>query len=715
MSTTIVRGTNNKPAASAALSDCLANQNDFDGELFIGYPIIRTAAGRHLIDALFVSIETGIVVFDLIEGPSLGQSYRDRQDDSANKIEAHLKSHPELVRRRDLRIPIHTLSFAPADTPSTARPDPDYPLANSASLLQRLRDFRWNARSPHVYQSALSVIECTSTIRKNAAKRDVEHPHSRGAKLKHLEDSIATLDADQNKAVIETVDGVQRIRGLAGSGKTIVLALKAAYLHAQHPDWRIAITFNTRSLKDHFRRLIERFCLHQIGEEPDWDHLRILDAWGAPGGSERDGVYYEFCRTHGLDYFDFGAAKRTFASGREFADVCRHALQQAHNTNSIYDAILVDEAQDFAPDFLRLCYAMVHDPKRLIYAYDELQNLTENSVPPPEAIFGADTTGAPNVRLDGPRDIILEKCYRNSRPVLVTAHALGFGVYRKPREPNGLGLVQMFDHPNLWEEIGYECIAGALRPGSPVTLRRPESTSPRFLEDHSKPDDLIQFMSFDNRREQTEWLTEAIRTNLERDELRHDDIIVVNPDPLTTRKEVAPIRSRLLQIGINSHVAGVNTPADTFFQADRDSVTFTGIHRAKGNEAGMVYIINAQDCHSAALNLASIRNRLFTALTRSKGWIRVLGIGSGMMSLKEEYKELRAHGHELTFTYPTEEQLEHLRIVHRDMSKQELDRLRARERTVRDWVDDLESGNVNIEDFDDAIIERLKKHIANLD
>ena len=58
---------------------------------------------------------------------------------------------------------------------------------------------------------------------------------SQGAKLKQLENSIATLDNLQSKAVIETVDGVQRIRGLAGSGKTIVLALKAAYLHAQHP------------------------------------------------------------------------------------------------------------------------------------------------------------------------------------------------------------------------------------------------------------------------------------------------------------------------------------------------------------------------------------------------------------------------------------------------------------------------------------------------
>ena len=38
---------------------------------------------------------------------------------------------------------------------------------------------------------------------------------------------IRSPDMLQSKAVIETVDGVQRIRGLAGSGKTIVLALKA--------------------------------------------------------------------------------------------------------------------------------------------------------------------------------------------------------------------------------------------------------------------------------------------------------------------------------------------------------------------------------------------------------------------------------------------------------------------------------------------------------
>ena len=51
----------------------------------------------------------------------------------------------------------------------------------------------------------------------------------------------------------------------AGSGKTIVLALKVAYLHAHHPDWTIAVTFNTRSLKGQFERLINLNSEVEVG------------------------------------------------------------------------------------------------------------------------------------------------------------------------------------------------------------------------------------------------------------------------------------------------------------------------------------------------------------------------------------------------------------------------------------------------------------------
>ena len=716
LSITVVRGTNDKRAASHALTERLARPDlpgePFSGELFIGYPIIRTSNGGYAIDALLISSETGIVVFDLIEGTSVDQDYRNRQDDSANKLEAHLKSHPELMNRRHLLIPIHTLSFAPVVTAAIGGGD-DYPIANDTNLIDHLRLLRWTDHSSEVYSSALAIIQSTTTIRKNRTRREIKEEGSRGEKLKRLEDEIATLDPVQSRAVIETVNGVQRIRGLAGSGKTIVLALKAAYLHAQHPDWRIAVTFYTRSLRGHFRSLIERFSLHQTGEEPDWGYLRIINAWGSPGRAERDGVYYEFCRTHDVDYFDFSAARRKFGNGHEFSLACKFAIEQAAHPKAIYDVILVDEAQDFSHHFLRLCHAMLDDNKRLIYAYDELQNLSEASLPPPKEIFDTPNSDAHIASDVTNNDIILEKCYRNSRPLLATAHALGFGIYRKPTDQGGIGLVQMFDHASLWEDIGYEREGGELRPGCSVVLSRPERTSPRFLEDHSDVDDLIQFRCFENSGEQADWLIREIKKNIDADELRHDDIIVVNPDPLTTRREVGPIRSRLLEMGVDCHVAGVDTEADTFFRIGDQSVTFTGIFRAKGNEAGMVYVINAQDCHAAARNLATIRNRLFTAITRSKAWIRVLGIGEGMERLIDEYRELKSRAFKLAFTYPTKEQRERLRIIHRDLSVQEERRLRDRESMVRELVRDLKSGDASIEDFDRSLISELKKHVGS--
>lgn len=107
-------------------------------------------------------------------------------------------------------------------------------------------------------------------------------------------------------------------------------------------------------------------------------------------------------------------------------------------------------------------------------------------------------------------------------------------------------------------------------------------------------------------------------------------------------------------------------------------MTFTGIYRAKGNEAGMVYVINAQDCNSSGVGLASLRNRLFTAITRSKAWVRIIGHGPQMRSLIDEFECLKRHIFMLDFNYPNDNLLSKLRIVHRDLSPQEKQRLEKR-------------------------------------
>jgi superfamily I DNA and RNA helicase len=568
--TNVIWGTTRKPVSSQQLAEYIQNNKpDLDGELYIGYPIIAAPEGAYPIDALLISREKGLVIFSLVEGTRL-DDYDAAQDESANRLETKLRGYRELMQGRKLLAAPEVITFAPA-AQIAGREVPGYPLCNTESIGAAIDEITWD--HPELLESALSVIQSISTIRKGKRRRDIQKPDSRGAKLKSLEDSIANLDNIQGRAVIETVEGVQRVRGLAGSGKTIVLALKAAYLHTQHPEWRIAVTFNTRSLKEQFRRLINTFVIEQAGEEPVWSNISILNAWGAPGAPERSGLYYQFAKAHGLEYTDFQAARRKYSYDGAFAGVCSEALMATATKKEkhLYDVILIDEAQDFSPPFLQMCYSMLSEKKRLVYAYDELQSLTESSLPPPEELFGKKADGTPRVIFNAPapgqaqQDIILEKCYRNSRPVLATAHALGFGIYRTPDEKTGTGLIQMFDQSKLWLDVGYRVEAGALEDGHDVTLSRPPETSPTFLESHSDVDDLIQFVNFETKEQQAKWLADQIQKNLKEDELDADDIIVINPDPLSTRAEVGKPRRLLFEMDIETHLAGVDVSADVFF------------------------------------------------------------------------------------------------------------------------------------------------------
>ena len=700
----IIMGATNKPLASEKLKEYFQNNNQFQGELYIGYPIIGTVEGAYSIDALWISRDKGLIIFNLIENKNI-DNYQNIQDDCANKVEAKLRGYKELMNKRKLCVDINVITFAPF-IETLKDLSEDYPLCNNENIDEIIQ--KLNSENSDYYNKLISALQNVSTIRKGKKRREISDTSSKGAKLQALEDSIANLDNRQSRAVIETVRGVQRIRGLAGSGKTIVLALKAAYLHAQHPEWKIAITFNTRSLKGQLKQLINTFYIEQTKEEPNWEKLQIIHAWGSSGGGQNNGIYYTFCSLNNVPYFDYITARNMYGIKDPFGEICEKALSEVKNTIvETFDVILVDEAQDFSPSFLRMCYEMVKSPKRLVYAYDELQNLRMQSLPSPEKIFGNLENGTPKVKFgiskegEPQQDIILEKCYRNSRPTLVTAHALGFGIYSE------FGLIQMFEQNSLWTDIGYEIDQGELEDGQHVVLKRTSESSPKFLEDHSDIDDLIQFKSFETKEEQDLWVAEQIKINLTQDELRSDDIIIINPDPLTTKKAVGPIRSRLFEQGINSHTAGVDTTPDVFFSQNDDSIAFSGIYRAKGNEAAMVYIVNTESCYNSMHNLAKIRNQLFTAITRSKAWVRILGVGENMRKLIQEYSKVKQHDFTLDFIYPTKSERERLNIVNRDISNEEQKEIIKSKKNMDNLIKALENNKIFIDDLDENQIENL--------
>ena len=123
---------------------------------------------------------------------------------------------------------------------------------------------------------------------------------------------------------------------------------------------------------------------------------------------------------------------------------------------------LIDEAQDLPPTFFRVLPPPAESPKQDPSGpYDELQNLSEASIekrPAPD-LFGRELTltNSPGSPLN--KDIILAVCYRNTPWALTLAHALGFGLFRES------GIVQHFDDPSLWTDIGYMVENGNLAAG----------------------------------------------------------------------------------------------------------------------------------------------------------------------------------------------------------------------------------------------------------
>lgn len=144
--------------------------------------------------------------------------------------------------------------------------------------------------------------------------------------------------------------------------------------------------------------------------------------------------------------------------------------------------------------------------------------------------------------------------------------------------------------------------------------------------------------------------------------------MIIHPDPKITKSYVSHIRVKLMEKGIKSHIVGVQTTPDDFsggFYCNLSDL------QSKGNEAAIVYLINADLC-ARGINLSRKRNIIFTAMTRSKAWVRVSGIGDDMDLLIQEFNSVKERNFQLEFTYPDKSQRKNMRIIHRDMTQNEL-------------------------------------------
>lgn len=668
-----------------------------EGTMYIGYPVFNTGVTQQKVDVLYTSLEYGLIVFDFQhfsqDVQSILEDVREHQDNLFTALAAKIMLYPPLRHRRTLAVSPQLISVHQTHTNL-------YEDNTLICTFEKIKNFlvSGDLLTAEYYRHLNAFIQNSTSLRPKKQRADVKLQNSYGAILKTIEKQVANLDPDQKKAGIESCDGPQRIRGLAGSGKTIVIAQKAALLHYNHPNWRIIITFFTQSLYQQFYNLIRKFYYNLCNDEPDWTKLRVMHSWGS---SKKSGVYYEICNAMKLPDQNLNQARIRYGFQNEFNGVCKELLK-SKNIPQLYDVSIVDEAQDSPQPFFEIIYHATTEPKRIIYAYDELQSLSNLRMYPPETLFGLDSNGNARVQLNNQpnrpkQDIVLPVCYRNPPWILSTALALGFGVHRVD------GIVQMFKDFKSWSDVGYESDSD-IDYGNPVNIERNKESSPAFFKELIDVETSLIFRSFKNREEEIYWILEQIVKSLKSEELDPDDILIIVANPQEVGKVFRSIKKIFSSKDITVHSPGIDNVARSTFNLT-GSIVVSNVYRAKGNEAPMVFLMGAEYCaisDSAEKEFSTIyqgRNFLFTALTRSKAWARVTGIGDDMENLNSEFLKVKKDNFRIKFTYPTKVELDKIHTLHEDIENQRLDRSEIIRR--------LDSGEITWEELPNKLKKKL--------
>ncbi len=525
------------------------------------------------------------------------------------------------------------------------------------------------------WEDLLLVLTGQSTFKKDNSNKKIDKKIKSGVKALIKED-LYEVDMQQEVIGKTIPPGAQRIRGIAGSGKTVLIAQKAAHMHLKHPGWKIALVFFTRSLYDSTIREVDkwlkRFSNGDISYNPQKnDNLQVLHAWGA---KDQPGFYRKMCNKHGIR--PLHAGRKILGDGdpnQKLVKACKIFLEKVEDIESIYDAILIDEAQDLVVDdenlkykdkqpFYWLAYKALKtvgdtDKKRIIWAYDEAQSLNSLNIPTAPQLFGDDPEFKRLVsgfHKGGIRKSeIMNKCYRTPGPVLTAAHAIGMGLLRPD------GMLRGYTTQEDWENIGYEVIEGSFNPvGQKVVLHRPEEMTPNRVPE-IWDGDVIKFNQYDTRNKELKDLAKKIKYNIEVDGLKPSrDIMVIALGNMQDSyrlkvKAAKAIKAEGIDIyipkALNNNVFYPSYPKvnpDKFW--NENAVTVCTTYRAKGNEAYMIYVIGLDKVAEDEANFA-LRNQLFVALTRTKGWLDVSGIGD--FKMYDEFREVIDSGNKFEFTF----------------------------------------------------------------
>lgn len=134
-------------------------------------------------------------------------------------------------------------------------------LENPGKLLEQLQKIAYQRRgfqglNDRQIKAVQAALRQETVVVDDGDELSVADPEQQEAALRGIFEEMAQEVSEEGKRAAETYR-LRLVRGVAGSGKTFVLGLRAYYLHQLHPEWNILVLTRNYLLANHLRKRLK--------------------------------------------------------------------------------------------------------------------------------------------------------------------------------------------------------------------------------------------------------------------------------------------------------------------------------------------------------------------------------------------------------------------------------------------------------------------------
>lgn len=390
-----------------------------------------------------------------------------------------------------------------------------------------------------------------------------------------LTPDVFAIDVEQEELAKDLGGGPRLMRGIAGTGKTLIMLMRAKLLasnaESKQQKLRVLVLCWNVSLANYMRQA--------------FDSINIpLQSKAHADISAQDGIpimhFMEFARQLVKSHPEAKYFPRS--TDFDFEEIVSERLRELKiKENEKYDVIIVDEAQDLKDEWLGFLFASLlkgTEPKQknLILAADDAQRVYKSRT------FSWESLGIP---MRGDRSSILRKIYRNS------ARVWGFAGFL-------LGDIRKY----------YD-----------------ESSQLQFTPKRGVDPKLVECKSLD---EQINYCVKDIKNIGKNGYSWRNVLILYNGKSYRGFPLVERLMQKLQKEKIPCDWITENMEAKNTFQMGRDSVKISTALSAKGLDAPKVIILNAEAFGDSENGLDQTK-LMYVALTRAREELTILHTGQG--------------------------------------------------------------------------------------